>query len=109
MRRPWPSDADGKIVVAGWSVMREHQLLARDFALARYNTDGSLDTQLRRRRQGDHRLRFVGDYGLGVSVGAAGKIVVVGHAKGPAMAETLPWCATTPMAAWTPALAATAR
>ena len=43
--------ADGKIVAAG-----EPATAARtDFALARYNSDGTLDTSLRRRRQGDER------------------------------------------------------
>ena len=40
--------ADGKIVVAGFA----HPDLQNDFALARYNSDGSLDTIVRNRRQG---------------------------------------------------------
>jgi uncharacterized delta-60 repeat protein len=43
--------SDGRIVVVGDSSAGE------DFALARYNPDGSLDTTFLRRRQADHRLR----------------------------------------------------
>jgi uncharacterized delta-60 repeat protein len=41
VRKPWAVQADGKIVVAGHSSQAGTSF---DFALARYNSDGSLDT-----------------------------------------------------------------
>ena len=64
--------ADGKIVVAGWSEIQNS-----DFALARYNTDGSLDTSF----DTDGKLTTaVGDSGQGNSAALQtdGKIVVAG-------------------------------
>ncbi|WP_300329058.1 DUF4347 domain-containing protein, partial [Accumulibacter sp.] len=63
--------ADGKILVAGYS--------NNDFALVRYNTDGTLDTTF----SGDGKLTTAigasGDYATGVAVQADGKIVVAGY------------------------------
>jgi uncharacterized delta-60 repeat protein len=64
--------ADGKILVAGHSYS--------DFALARYNPNGSLDTTF----SGDGKLTTSfgygsGDYGHSVVVQADGKILVVGY------------------------------
>jgi uncharacterized delta-60 repeat protein len=65
---------DGKIVVAGTS--------SEDFALARYNTDGSLDTTF----AGDGKLTT--DFGTGndqasaIAIQIDGKIVVVGTSSG---------------------------
>ena len=42
---------DGKIVVAGLATTGGATLADGDFALARYNTDGTLDHELRRRRR----------------------------------------------------------
>jgi uncharacterized delta-60 repeat protein len=66
--------ADGKIVVAGTAFNGQN----KDFAVTRYNTDGSLDTTF----DGDGKLttavRSVDDAATGVVVQPDGKIVVVG-------------------------------
>src|SRR5919106_1268573 len=68
--------ADGKIVAAGFSGPSAN----RNFALARYNTDGSLDTTF----DGDGKVTtdFAGsiDAALGVAIQADGKIVAGGRA-----------------------------
>ena len=67
---------DGKIVVAGGTGGLP---AARDFALARYNTNGALDTGF----SGDGMLRTDiadVDAATGVAVQGDGKIVAVGHA-----------------------------
>jgi len=70
---------DGKIVVAGFSPFLLHpdQSLTREFALARYNTDGSLDTTF---GQGGKVLTTIGsgDLARAVAIQADGKIVVGG-------------------------------
>jgi uncharacterized delta-60 repeat protein len=71
--------SDGKIVVAGGTWDREIGS-NHDFALARYNRDGSLDASF----DGDGKLttRFDRDSGAtGVAVQADGKIVAVGSAN----------------------------
>ena len=68
--------SDGKIVVVGGT---SGQIQARDFALVRYNTDGSLDTSF----SGDGKQRTdIEDFdaATGVAVQGDGKIVAVGHA-----------------------------
>ncbi len=68
--------SDGKIVVVGGT---SGQIQARDFALVRYNTDGSLDTSF----SGDGKQRTDiedVDAATGVAVQGDGKIVAVGHA-----------------------------
>ena len=68
--------ADGKIVVAGTSYASDN-ISGDDFALARYNTDGSLDTTF----SGDGKVTtdFGGDDGgNSVVMQADGKILVVG-------------------------------
>ncbi len=65
--------ADGKILVGGAS--------GSDFALARYNTNGSLDTSF----DGDGKVTtdFGGqDFGYSVSLQADGKILVAGESTG---------------------------
>src|SRR5207247_1649268 len=66
---------DGKIVVAGYSYNGSND----DFAVARYNTDGTLDTSF----DGDGKLTtpFGGsdDIGFAVAIQGDGKIVVVGR------------------------------
>ncbi len=68
---------DDKIVVAGSAWMSNHY----DFALARYNPDGSLDTSF----DGDGRVTtavgsFI-DYASSMTIQNDGKIVVVGHSS----------------------------
>ncbi|MCP4165513.1 MAG: hypothetical protein GY759_06420, partial [Chloroflexi bacterium] len=67
--------SDGKILVAGYSWNGGNT----DFALTRYNTDGSLDTTF----DGDGILttgvRTGGDFGHSVTVQSDGKILVAGH------------------------------
>jgi len=67
--------SDGKIVVAGYMWTGS----TWDFALARYSTDGSLDTSF----DGDGKLTTpVGsgdDYGRGIALQSGGKIVVAGY------------------------------
>ena len=70
--------ADGKILVAGNSIDSNNGN-AEDFALVRYNSDGTLDTSF----SGDGMLTTaIGtsiDYGRSVTVQADGKILVAGH------------------------------
>ena len=67
--------ADGKILVAGAS----HNGSNYDFALVRYNSDGTLDTSF----SGDGKLTTAigasDDYGYSVTVQADGKILVAGY------------------------------
>ena len=68
--------SDGKIVVAGYS--RIPSTATNDFAVLRYNTDGTLDSTF----SGDGRLitNFGGiDQALDVAVQADGKIVAIGQ------------------------------
>ena len=66
-------DASGKIVVAG----RCDGIFGRDFALARYNSDGSLDTGFD--ADGKVTTNFAGgDSAYGVAIGTDGKIVLAG-------------------------------
>ncbi len=67
--------ADGKIIVVGGSIVST----SFDFALARYNTDGSLDTSF----SGDGKLTTAigssDDEAFGVAIQPDGKIVVAGR------------------------------
>lgn len=63
--------SDGKIVVAGATYA--------DFALARYNTDGSLDNTFNGTGMVITDLSN-GDYGYGVTIQSDGKIILVGNA-----------------------------
>jgi uncharacterized delta-60 repeat protein len=67
--------SDGKIVVAGYSSKGTHS----DFALARYNTDGSLDATF----DGDGKLTTsissLDDYAYSVAIQSDGKIVAAGY------------------------------
>lgn len=68
--------SDGKIVVAGWS---NGGSTGYDFALTRYNSDGSLDSTF----GGGHvTADFAGsdDYAQAVAIQSDGKIVVAGYA-----------------------------
>ena len=68
--------SDGKIILAG----NAHKGLYYDFALARYNTDGSLDTTF----NGDGRVTtdFFGicEWGHAVAIQSDGKIIIAGSA-----------------------------
>jgi uncharacterized delta-60 repeat protein len=69
---------DGRIVVAGFSSNGSNN----DFALVRYNVDGSLDTSF----DGDGRVTTdfspYDDWGCSVALRSDGKIVVAGYAGG---------------------------
>ncbi len=71
---------DGKIVAAGTA---DHGANSFDFALARYNSNGSLDTTF----SGDGKLvtNFLGasDEAFAVAIQTDGKIVAAGYAQGP--------------------------
>ena len=70
--------ADGKIVVAGHD--GPHDGSTRDFAVVRYNPNGSLDTSFD--GDGIARVGFVGyskDYATGVKIQSDGKIVLAGY------------------------------
>ncbi|MHA3775569.1 DUF7453 family protein [Verrucomicrobiota bacterium sgz303538] len=69
--------ADGKIVVAGYSLTEVNF----DFALVRYNTDGSLDTTFNGTGKAITPMGANGDYGYSVAVQADGKIAVAGSAN----------------------------
>ena len=98
---------DGKIVVAGYGEGSGGQ----DFALVRYNADGSLDTGFGPDGTGKILTPIsagtASDQGNSVTLQADGKIVVVGSGWGNGH-KTLLRCATTRMAASTPASARTA-
>jgi uncharacterized delta-60 repeat protein len=69
---------DGKIVAVGTNVLSLHEPPPSEFALARYNTDGSLDTTF----DGDGKLTSRFDdisEARAVSLQADGKIVVAGR------------------------------
>jgi uncharacterized delta-60 repeat protein len=72
--------ADGKIMAAGYAPGGSS---SPDFALVRYNTDGSLDTTF----DGDGKVitdvgtAFGNDVAYAISIQADGKIVVAGHAS----------------------------
>ena len=67
--------ADGKILVAGTD--------GTDFALARYNSDGSLDTSFSSDGKVTTDLGFIAvDIGYSIAVQADGKIVVAGVSNG---------------------------
>ena len=73
--------ADGKIVAGGFSSIGSNEDAARDFALVRYDTDGSLDTTF---GSGGKVTTAVGageDIAYSVAVQADGKIVAGGTAE----------------------------
>ncbi len=69
--------ADGKIVVAGTS--RSSSDYSDDFALARYNSDGSLDATFGSNGKVTTAIGTSTDVGQSVAVQADGKIVVAGY------------------------------
>jgi uncharacterized delta-60 repeat protein len=72
---------DGKIVAAGETISSQ-TIIQRDFALARYNSDGSLDTTFG--SGGKVITNFFGDTDLvaGLVIKADGRIVVAGTTSG---------------------------
>ena len=86
--------SDGKIVAAGYSLSATNN---QDFALARYNTDGSLDTSF----DGDGKLTtdfgLFFDFAFSVAIQADGKIVAAGN-SGAGNTKISLWPVTTPMA-----------
>ena len=67
--------SDGKIVVAGYSNNGSNF----DFALARYNTDGSLDTYFDSDGKITTAIGSSNDYAFSVAIQSDGKIVVAGY------------------------------
>ena len=67
---------DGKIVVAGYSYNGSNY----DFALARYNPDGSLDTGFGSGGKVTTAVGTGADYAYGLAVQTDGKLVAVGYA-----------------------------
>ena len=74
--------ADNKIIVAGFTANTATN--DRDFAVVRYNNNGSLDTSFGNagRVTTDISGNGSGDYGTSVTLTAAGKIVVAGYTDG---------------------------
>ena len=69
--------SDGKIVVAGYSNNGSNN----DFALARYNTDGSLDTSFDTDGKVTTAIGSAADYGRSVAIQSDGKIVAAGYSN----------------------------
>jgi uncharacterized delta-60 repeat protein len=69
--------SDGKIVVAGYASNGTNE----DFALARYNTNGSLDTSFDTDGKQTTALGSSDDIGQGVTLQSDGKIVLVGDSN----------------------------
>jgi uncharacterized delta-60 repeat protein len=67
--------ADGKIVVAGYSEMNFDE----DFAVVRYNTDGSLDTTFSGDGKQTTDIEATYNEGRSVAIQADGKIIVAGY------------------------------
>ncbi|MFQ5922276.1 MAG: LamG-like jellyroll fold domain-containing protein, partial [Anaerolineales bacterium] len=67
--------SDGKIIVVG----QEGPSATRDFALARYNTDGSLDTSFDTDGKVTTDFFGFGDQGREIAIQSDGKIVLVGR------------------------------
>ncbi|MFN9436542.1 MAG: delta-60 repeat domain-containing protein, partial [Planctomycetota bacterium] len=67
---------DGKIVVGGWATIGG----TNDFALVRYNNDGSLDISFGTDGKVTTAIGTSGDRGASVSLQPDGKIVVAGYA-----------------------------
>jgi uncharacterized delta-60 repeat protein len=67
--------SDGKIVAAGYS----HNGSNEDFALARYNTDGSLDTDFGTGGKVTTAIGSSYDYALAIAIQVDGKIVAAGY------------------------------
>ena len=71
--------SDGKIVVAGSS--NDNDVSGDDFALARYNTDGSLDTSFDTDGKVTTAIGSSNDRAYSVAIQSNGKIVVAGNSS----------------------------
>jgi uncharacterized delta-60 repeat protein len=71
--------SDGKIVLAGYAYTNTSPA-NYDFAVARYNANGSLDASFGTDGMVTTSLGSTGDYGYGVALQPDGKIVVAGYA-----------------------------
>ena len=70
--------SDGKIVAAGYSYNGSNN----DFALVRYNTDGSLDTSFDSDGKVTTAIGSGNDYAYSVAIQSDGKIVAAGQYNG---------------------------
>ena len=68
---------DGKILVAGYSYNGSNE----DFAVVRYNSNGSLDTSFNGTGKVTTPIGIGGDLGLGMAIQNDGKIVVAGYSS----------------------------
>jgi uncharacterized delta-60 repeat protein len=71
--------SDGKILVAGYSALIGSSLF--DFALVRYNVDGSLDTSFDVDGKLTTAIGTRGDFGESITLQPDGKILVAGYAN----------------------------
>ena len=85
--------SDGKIVAAGYSTT----VVTDDFALVRYNTDGSLDTSFDSDGKVTTAIGSGDDDAFSVAIQSDGKIVAAGYST-TVVTATLHSCATTRMA-----------
>ncbi len=88
--------SDGKIVVAGGTYNGSND----DFALARYNADGSLDTTFDVDGKLTTDFASLSDSVSSIALQSDGKIVVAGDTT-TAVITISPWPAITRTAAWT--------
>ncbi|MFA6470066.1 MAG: LamG-like jellyroll fold domain-containing protein [Bacteroidota bacterium] len=70
--------SDGKIVVVGYI----YDGLSGEFAIARYNNDGSLDTSFNGTGKVINVIAVTGEEAKGIAFQSDGKIVVAGHSDG---------------------------
>ena len=70
--------SDGKLVVAGYSYYNS----SNDFALARYNTDGSVDTSFGNSGKITTAVGAGADIAWGIAIQTDGKIVAAGQSSG---------------------------
>jgi uncharacterized delta-60 repeat protein len=73
--------AAGKIIVSGSTITPGSPSSNRDFALARHNTDGTLDTSFSEDGKLTTPIGSSNDNGLSVAVQPDGKIVVAGESN----------------------------
>lgn len=77
--------SDGKIVVAGYADMGG--VTGTDFALVRYNADGSLDTSFGQGGKVTTDFAADGDYGQALLIQSNGKIIVAGTSSSGATSD----------------------
>ncbi|MBP6333954.1 MAG: T9SS type A sorting domain-containing protein [Bacteroidia bacterium] len=69
---------DGKIILAGYSNSSTGANFNYDFAIVRYNTDGSLDTSFSQDGKSTVDFGSISDFGYSAALQADGKIIVIG-------------------------------